>query len=122
MRGRHGEDMCGAIDERGGERLTAEACEIDAAFPANFDRVHARQLTANRVNAGRVSLDVLAIGEETAEKSQRHGAAADVAGADEKDVFHKEERRRRRRFRERKIKLSQVNAANGMRRSGGALT
>ena len=81
---------------------------IDAAFPANVDRVHARRLPAHGMDAGGIDRDLLAITEETAEKSQRHGAAADVARANKKDVFH-DAGRGGDGLRQRKIKLNQVN-------------
>ena len=50
--------------------------------------MNARRLAANRVHSGGVRLDVLAIPEQTAEKSQSHGTSANVAGTDKEDVFH----------------------------------
>ena len=47
VRAGHGENVGGAIDQRGRQRLAAETGDIDAAFPADFDRVHARGLPAN---------------------------------------------------------------------------
>ena len=97
MRAGHGKNVRRAIDQRGGERLTAKSRNIDSAIAADIDRMHARRLTAHRVHAGRVGFDVLAIAEQTAEKSQSHGTAANVARTDKKDVFHNYGTRRRRR-------------------------
>jgi hypothetical protein len=40
------------------------------------------------MDARGIGHDVLAVAEETAEKSQRHGTAANVACTDKKNVFH----------------------------------
>jgi hypothetical protein len=40
------------------------------------------------VDPGGIGFDVLAIAEQTAEKSQCHGTAANVSRTDKKDVFH----------------------------------
>jgi hypothetical protein len=45
------------------------------------------------MDSGGISFDVLAIAQQTSEQSQGHWAAADVAGTDEKDVFHNDARR-----------------------------
>ena len=73
------------------------ARDIDPAIAADLDRMHARRLPAHRVHAGRVDFDVLAIAEQTAEKSLRHGTAANVARTDKENVFHNYGTRRRRR-------------------------
>jgi hypothetical protein len=101
--------MGGSIDQRGGQRLAAKVGDVDASFPADVNRVHARGLPTNGVDARGIGRDLLAIADQPAEKSPRHGAPANVARADEKNVFHNFETRRRRRFREGKIKLNQVN-------------
>lgn len=61
------------------------------------------------MHAGRIGIDVLAITEETAEKSQSHRAAADIAGTDKKNVFHDDPRRDNEGLRQSKIKRPQVN-------------
>ena len=76
------------IDQGSGQRLTAKIDDIDPASRANFDPMHTRRLPAHRMNSGGIGLDILAIAEEPAEKSHRHGAAANVACADKENVFH----------------------------------
>ena len=110
MRDGRGAGAVSAGSQRLGRRLAQDAVVLVPVPPANFDRVRARRLPAHGMDAGCIDRDVLAIAEETEEKSQRHGAAADVAGADEKNVFHNLERRGGERLREGKIKLGQVNA------------
>ena len=88
MRAGHGKNVRRSIDQRDRERLTAKRRDIDSALPANFDRMHARRLSAHRMHTSGIGLDVLAIAKQTAEKSQGHGTAANVAGTDKKDVFH----------------------------------
>ena len=61
---------------------------------ADLHRVQARRLAADGMHAGGSDLDVLAIAEQTAEKSFRHGAAANVAGANKEDAFHDVKSRR----------------------------
>ena len=78
------------------QRLTPKRRDIDSALPADIDRMHARRLSPDRMHAGRIRLDVLAIAEQPAEKSHGHGAAANVAGTDKKDVFHDDAGRGRR--------------------------
>jgi hypothetical protein len=89
--------------------LAPERGDVDPALSANVDRVHARQLPPDGVDPGCIGLDLLAIADETAEQSQGHGAAADVAGTDKKDVFHHDARREGGGLRQSKIKRSQVN-------------
>ena len=62
-------DVGRALDQRGGERLAAEAADVDPAFPANLDRVHARRLPAHGVHARGIDLDVLAISPRRRRKS-----------------------------------------------------
>ncbi len=80
-----------AIDERGGERLTAEPANIDAFLFADVDRMQARRLSAHRVHAGGGDLDVLAVPEQAAEQAFSHWAAAYIAGADKENAFHDDE-------------------------------
>ena len=68
--------------------------------------MHARGLSTHRMHTRSVSHDILAIADETAEKSQSHGAAANVACTDKENVFHGAKARPRQS----KIKLGQVNA------------
>jgi hypothetical protein len=88
MRAGHGEDVGGAIDERGGERLAAEAANVDAFLFANMDGMQARRLAAHSVDPGGRDLDVFAIAEQTPEEAFGHRAAADISCADEEDAFH----------------------------------
>src|SRR4030095_809553 len=109
MRSGHGKNVGRSIDLRDSERLTAKRRDIDSALSANVDCMYARRLTPHRMHAGRIRFDVLAIAEQTAEKSQGHGTAANVAGADKKNVFHDDARRDGDSLRQSKIKRPQVN-------------
>ena len=84
MRAGHGENMRGAIDQRGRKRLTAKLTDVHAFIFAHLRRIQAGRLAAHRMHAGRSDFDVLAIAEQSAEKPFRHRAAADVSGTDKK--------------------------------------
>jgi hypothetical protein len=88
MRAGHSENVGGAIDQGGGERLAAEAANVDAFLFANVNGVQARRLSANGMNPGGYDFDVFAIAEQTAEEALCHRAAADISRADEEDTFH----------------------------------
>jgi hypothetical protein len=69
----------------------------------------ARRLSSDGMHARGIRFDVLAIADQPAEKSQGHGTAANVAGADKQDVFHDDARRDGDSLRQGKIKRPQVN-------------
>ena len=71
--------------------------------------MHTGRLAPHRMDARGIGHDVLAVAEETAEKSQRHGTAANVACTDKKNVFHDDARRDGDSLRQSKIKRPQVN-------------
>ena len=50
--------------------------------------MRAGRLPVARRHAGGGDLDVLPVLHGVAEEALSHGAAADISGADEKDVFH----------------------------------
>ncbi len=109
MRSGHGKNVGRPVDQRDGERLAAKRRDIDSALSANVDCMDARRLASHGMHASRIRFDVLAIADQTAEKSQGHGTAANVAGADKKDVFHDDARRDGDSLRQSKIKRPQVN-------------
>ncbi len=88
MPARHGEDQVRARDEFVGERLAAQAGNVDALVRQGLDGVVARRLAGRGVHARGRHAHVPAVRDHLPEKPFGHGAAADVAGADEKDVFH----------------------------------
>jgi hypothetical protein len=88
MRAGHGENVRRAIDEGGGERLTAQPADIDALLFANVDCMQARRLSADRVDAGGRDFDIPAVAEQSPEQAFSHRAAADIASADKENAFH----------------------------------
>jgi len=88
VRAGHGENVGGAVDQRGGERLAADAADVHAFLFADVDCVQARRLPADCVDPGRSDFDLLAIAEETPEQAFRHRAPANISRANEEDAFH----------------------------------
>jgi hypothetical protein len=88
MRAGHREDVGGAFDQGPGERLAPETANVDAFLFANVNRVQARRLPANGVDAGGSDLDVFPVANEPAEKAFRHWAPANVSSANKEDAFH----------------------------------
>ena len=84
----HGENMGGAVNEIGRERLAAQIADVYAICFANLHRVKARRLSADGMHTGGSDFDVLAIPDQPAKQSFRDRTAADVAGANKKDAFH----------------------------------
>ena len=62
----HGENMRGAVNEIGRERLAAQIADIDPVRFANLHRVKTRRLSADRVHPGGGDFDVPAIPEQPA--------------------------------------------------------
>ncbi len=69
------------------QRLRADASDVDFPMAQRLDAVVAGPLSVAGRDAGRGDLDVTAILCGVAQEPLRHRAAADVAGADEKDAF-----------------------------------
>jgi alkanesulfonate monooxygenase SsuD/methylene tetrahydromethanopterin reductase-like flavin-dependent oxidoreductase (luciferase family) len=88
MRASHRENVRGALDQLGGQRLAAQIADVYAFAFANLDGVKARRLAANRVHAGGRDLDVFAVTDQPAEQSFRDWTAADIASANKEDAFH----------------------------------
>jgi hypothetical protein len=96
MRAGHRENMRRAINQIGGERLTALLANIHAFRFANLNGVKARRLSAHRVNTRGSNFNVLAIADQTAKQTFRDGTAANIASANEEDAFHGGARARER--------------------------
>ena len=91
----HGEDVRGAIDEGGGERLAAQTTNVDAFITADFDRVKTWRLAAHRIDAGGGDRDVLAIAEKLTQKPFRNRTSANITRTNKEDAFHETRRARR---------------------------
>jgi hypothetical protein len=88
----HGKNVRSLINQRSGKRLAPEIAYVCAFLCADFHRVQAWRLAANRVHAGGCNFDILAVANQAAKKAFRDRAPANVACADEEDVFHGSER------------------------------
>ncbi len=97
MRAGHGENVGGAIDEGGGERLAAESTDIDARVFAYLHSVETGWLAADSVDSGRCHFNVLPARGEMAKKPFRDGAAANITRADKENAFHVSAARQRTR-------------------------
>jgi hypothetical protein len=112
MRAGHSENVCRAIDEGGGERLAAEAANVDAFLFAHVDCVEAWRLPTNGMDPGGRDFDVFAVAEQTTKKAFCHRAAADISCADEEDAFHDFEPAP---CRQGKIRPNEIKSTNGGR-------
>ena len=83
---RHGENVVGPLEQTGADRLAADAGNVDALVFQHLDGVRAGRLAATGAEPGGANLD--AIPGHAAQKPFGHRAAADIASADEEDVFH----------------------------------
>ena len=85
VRARHGKEPGGFCDQFAGEGLAAEIAEIDALAAEELDGVGAGGLAVAGIDpgAGQRSGDAGLVREQFAKKALGHGAAADVACADE---------------------------------------
>ena len=87
MRARHAEDVRGPLDEFVREGLRADVGDVNIPLAEGDDAVLAGRLAvAGRDARGRHG-DVAAMLCRMAEETLRHGAAADVSGADEEDAL-----------------------------------
>ena len=86
----HCENVRRFFDQFFGERLAPVAGNIDAPAAEDLHGVEAGRLAVNGGEAGGPDLDVTAALDHLTEEAFRHGAAANVASADEEDVFHGE--------------------------------
>jgi len=83
VRAGHGEDPGGLGHEGVGERLAAEAAEINAQLAQHIDGMRAGGLAPDGADPGAGDADIRAAAEHLAEEPLGHGAAAHVSGADE---------------------------------------
>ena len=91
MAARHGKNVIRLFHQRLRERLAAEAGEIRAQRTQGGEGVGTRGETGGGADSSGGHLDVLAVPGHFSEQSFRHGAAADISGANEKNVsngFH----------------------------------
>src|SRR5947208_2835373 len=88
MRAGHGENVSGAVDQGGSERLAAHAADINAFLFADVDRVQAGRLSAHSMHPGGSDLDLFAVAKKTPEEAFRHRASANISRANEEDAFH----------------------------------
>ena len=86
---RHRENMSGLFHVGAGEELAAEAAEIHFFFFQDICGVLAGFFTGGSADPGTLNMILIVIPHQRAEQAFRHGAAADIAGADEDDVFHR---------------------------------
>jgi len=84
----HHEDVSGPFDEIFVELLAALPANIDAEIPARFHRGSAWGLAIEGADASGRHLDISPVLERRTQEPFRHGTAANIPGADEKDVFH----------------------------------
>ena len=92
MRTGHGENVRSLIHQRSGQWLAAQTADICAFGCADFHRVQAWWLAANRVYAGGCDFDVLSVASQATEKTFCDRTSANIACADEEDVFHGSQR------------------------------
>src|ERR1700750_1725002 len=92
MRAGHGENVRSLINQRSSQGLAAERAYVCAFLCADFHGVQAWWLPANRVHPGRRDFDILSVASQATKKPFRDRTSANVACADEEDVFHGSER------------------------------
>ena len=88
MRSGHRENVSGVFHQRCGQRLAAQAANVYSTHFANLDSVKAWRLPTNCMNPRGRNLNVFAVTDELSKQSFRNRATADIAGTDEKNVFH----------------------------------
>src|SRR5262249_18801514 len=76
------------IDQCGSKRLTAQTANVRSGLCADLDRIKTRWLTAHCMHTGRNHFNVFSVPKQTAKKSFRNRAAADITCADKEDAFH----------------------------------
>ena len=84
----HAEDEIGLPDEVGGEGAAALIRDVHAHFEHGHDGMRRGRLAIHGPDAGRVHLEIPAPARGMTEYTFRHGAAADISGANKKDRFH----------------------------------
>ena len=87
---RHRENMRGLPDEFLRNRLAAEVCQINAVNGQRLNRMPAGRHATSRAYTRRLDVDVIASIHELLEKPLSHRAAADIAGANKKDMLHEQ--------------------------------
>ena len=92
MRAGHGKNVCSPIDQRCCKWLAAQTADVDTFLCADLHRVQARRLAANGVHTSGGNFNVLAVANQPPKEPFRDWAAANVACADEEDIFHGSER------------------------------
>jgi hypothetical protein len=88
VRAGHCKNVCGAIDERRRQRLTAQVANVCAFFRADLYRIQTWRLAAHCMHAGRKNFDVVAVSNQTTKKPFRDRAATNITCADKEDAFH----------------------------------
>ena len=88
MRPGHDKDMRRALDQRRGQRLTAQTADVHAFLLTNLHGVKARWLPAHRMHAGGGDFDFPPVADQPPEKPFRNRTAADVSGTDKENAFH----------------------------------
>ena len=91
VRAGHGKNVCGPINQGGGERLTAYIANIRACFRTDFDRVKTWRLATYCVHTSRNNFDVFSVAKQTAKEPFGNRATADITCADKEDAFHNSE-------------------------------
>ena len=92
MRTGHGENVRGLINKRSGQWLAPQIADICAFVCADLYGVHARRLATNRMHPRGCDFDLLPVASQTAKEPFGDRAPANIACADEEDVFHGFER------------------------------
>ena len=89
MAASHHENMGGLIHQLVGEGLASRLGNIHAPGAQDLDGVRAGRLTVAGGHPGGTDLDIRMLLNGVTKQALSHGAAADIASADKKDVFHK---------------------------------
>ena len=88
VRGGHGHDHVGLAHERGRDRLGTVRHGVDAVLAQHVQSVGGGALARRGRHSGREGGELGPTAREVAPHGLRHRAAADVAGADEEELFH----------------------------------
>ena len=83
----HGKDVSGLLDQFPGEGLAAEPAEIHLFLLQNIHGMLAGSLPGGSTDARAFNRIIVRVFHEGTEETFCHGTAADVSGADKKDVF-----------------------------------
>ena len=92
VRAGHSENVRGLINKRSGQWLAPQIADICSLVCADLYGVHARRLATNRMHPRGCDFDLLPVASQTAKEPFGDRAPANIACADEEDVFHGFER------------------------------